>query len=289
MKKIAFILFIFIGGLSQSFAKLAVTPQYILFDTNNRERVKTVMLSNNSDEEKTYRIKLEHYFHDDKGKVHKIDENKELINKGDYVPNFKNMIKNLNFADKLFYYGPRKITLGPRETQMVKFQRKPLTGVEDGEYRSYVLFQGIDKPKALTKNINLENGKLAFQIHGLYGISIPLIVRKGNLYSGAEMLNLKKVKTKDGGAALLFDIIREGTKSLRGNVEVYLKDQRIGVASNVAIYLTANKREITIPLYLNVNQKKKPVDIADLKGKELTIKYTKENGEGDYFNQKIIY
>ena len=64
-----------------------------------------------------------------------------------------------------------------------------------------------------------EEKGLRFQLTPIYGVTIPVIVRLGNLQATAGIANVRLEK-KDGGQAVSLDLVRSGSRSTFGEVRV---------------------------------------------------------------------
>ena len=248
-----FLIFGFVAGMpTLGVAKISVAPQYVLFDKGT-PKVQTVSVINNSEKEKTYNVKLLHYKQMPDGTYKQVETEEE----------------NNKFADNLLFFGPRRFTLAPNVAQSIKIQRKPKADLEAGEYKSHLLFQEAEEENvATTDNAPKEKG-LSFTITALYGVSIPVVVRNGDLQSNVILKNLKHEKNYEKDL-LLLDIVREGNKSLRGDVVVKYKNKEIGILKGINIFLSIDKRSVSIPLNLG------DIKVEDIKGKTLTVEYTSD-------------
>ena len=57
---------------------------------------------------------------------------------------------------------------------------------------------------------------LRFELTPIYGVTIPVIVRLGNLQATAGIANVHLEKSKEGGPAVGVDLSRNGTRSTFG-------------------------------------------------------------------------
>jgi P pilus assembly chaperone PapD len=89
-------------------------------------------------------------------------------------------------ALSLVRYAPRRVTLPPNQPQSIRVGLNPADTLPDGEYRVHMLFRAIPKTQAVTDEANAS--ELKIQLIPLYGITIPIIVRKGDLtaYGGSR-------------------------------------------------------------------------------------------------------
>lgn len=231
-----------------TFARLSVAPQFVLFDKSS-PKVQMVNVVNGSDTTKTFNIKLLHYKQNENGSYSEIEKEDE----------------NNKFIDDIIFFGPRRFTLEPKEAQTIKIQRKPKSDLATGEYRSHMLFQEAEAEEIATKETKTETKGLSFKITALYGVSIPVIMQIGDLFSTASISNIK-LDQNDKGTSINFDINRTGTKSIRGDLSVKNGDEEIGILKGVNVFLSINKRNVSIPLKSG-NTKE------TLKGKTLKIEY----------------
>ena len=83
----------------------------------------------------------------------------------------------------------------------------------------------------------------------VYGVTIPVIVRLGNLTATAGISDVK-VEKKDGQPAIGLELSRNGTRSTFGEVRVMkagVKDP-IAVQKAVAVYTDVAERHVSIPV-----------------------------------------
>jgi hypothetical protein len=86
-----------------------------------------------------------------------------------------------------------------------------------------------------------------FQLTPIYGVTIPVIVRLGNLQATAGIANVHLEK-KDGKQAVALDLSRSGARSTYGEVRVFkpgVKDP-VALQKNVAVYTEVNRRHVAI-------------------------------------------
>jgi hypothetical protein len=90
---------------------------------------------------------------------------------------------------------------------------------------------------------------LHLQLIPVYGVTIPVIVRLGNLQATAGISNVE-LEHKDGKPAIGLDLSRSGTRSTFGEVLVLkpgVKDP-IAVQKAVAVYTEIGKRHVSVPI-----------------------------------------
>lgn len=162
-------------------------------------------------------------------------------------------VADLSAADKqaqeMIVYAPRRITLAPNQPQSIRIAARRPQGLPDGEYRVHMLFRAIPpaRPAGVAKGDQGEG--LRFALIPVYGVTIPVIVRLGNLEAKAGIANVR-VERKDGKPAIALDLSRSGTRSTFGEVRVVkagVKDP-IAVQRSVAVYTELATRQLSIPI-----------------------------------------
>ena len=132
-------------------------------------------------------------------------------------------------AQEMILFAPRKVTLPPNQPQAVRLSARAPEGLPDGEYRVHMLFRAIPDARPQVAEPKKVEG-VAFQLRPIYGITIPVIVRLGNLEATAALSNVRKI-TDNGKPAIALDINRTGDRSTFGEVRVF----KAGIADPIAI------------------------------------------------------
>ncbi len=210
---------------------LLVAPTRVVFDG---KRGAEVILNNVGAEESTYRISLELRRMNDLGRLD--DVAKESANEIE------------NNALSIIQFAPRRVTLPPNQPQSIRIGVKGIEALADGEYRAHLLFRAIPKAPPVAEPDPAADG-LKIQLIPVYGVAIPIIVRKGELRATAAIAN-PRLQTVGENSDLLFDLSREGTKSVYGDIYI----MKPGVATpvtvfrGVAAYPELKKRLVSLPL-----------------------------------------
>jgi hypothetical protein len=154
-------------------------------------------------------------------------------------------------AEDMIVYSPRKVTLAPHEPQAIRIAARPAQGLPDGEYRVHMLFRAIPPANPVVQAAAAQPEKgLRFQLTPVYGVTIPVIVRLGNLQATAGIANVHLDHAKDGKPLVALDLSRSGSRSTFGEVRVLkpgVKDP-IAMQKAVAVYTEISMRHMTIPL-----------------------------------------
>lgn len=121
---------------SHAFAgELMVHPTRVVFDGNTRTAQIDVI--NSGTETMTYRISL---------------IRRRMTDTGEFVP-VESAHEQERFADEMIRYSPRQVVIPPGGTQAVRLQLRKPANLEDGEYRSHLLFQALPPERWRTGRI----------------------------------------------------------------------------------------------------------------------------------------
>ena len=227
--------------VSSSLALILATPAYAAGDllvaptriVLDGRRGTEVILSNIGNEEATYRISLELRRMNDIGRLNDV------------------MVEQANETEKaalgLIRFAPRRVTLPPNQPQSVRIGLQSMDALPDGEYRAHMLFRAIPKTQAATDAKDIGNG-LKIQLIPIYGVTIPIIVRKGNLEATAGLANVK-IGADNEGPTLQFDLSRKGARSVFGEIHVTKPGvaEPLLVAKGIAIYPEVETRQVSLP------------------------------------------
>lgn len=232
---------------------LVVTPQLVELDSAARSQVLT--LANRGGETETYRISIVNYRMDADGNLHLIQEPPA----------------GERFAGALFRYAPRQITLEPGKPQTVRVLYRRPANLQEGEYRSHLLFQQV--PKAAPDGVETNTGGgLSLQIRTVFGVTVPVIVRHGRLQASGALQDVAATRTVDGKPGVALRIARHGERSLRGDLVALLGEEEVGRLNNVAVYLSTPYRNVVLPL--------DPEKLPPGGGRELRVEYRERVDKG---------
>lgn len=207
---------------------LLVAPTRIVLDGRKGAEV---ILNNIGDEPATYRVSVE---------FRRMTENGDLID----VTTPTDADKK---AEDMIIYAPRKITLAPHEPQAIRIVAHAPQGLPDGEYRVHMLFRAIPPATPVVQAAGEQPKGVQFKLTPVYGVTIPVIVRLGNLQASAGIANVHLEK-KDGSPAIGLDLTRQGTRSTYGEVRVLKAGYKdpIAVMKGVAVYTEVGKRHVSL-------------------------------------------
>lgn len=210
---------------------LLVAPTRIILDGR---RGTEVILNNIGSEEATYRISLELRRMSDIGKLE------------DIVPEEASDAEKA--ALEIIRFAPRRVTLPPNQPQSIRIGLQGTENLPDGEYRAHMLFRAIPKTPEASADDGAASG-LKINLIPVYGVTIPVIVRKGDLKATAAIANASIARDNEG-QTLQFDLSRQGQKSIFGEVHVTRPGvaEPLLVAKGIAVYPELGSRLVSLPL-----------------------------------------
>ena len=216
---------------SAGIGDLLVAPTRLVLDGRKGAEV---ILNNIGDEPATYRISVEFRRMTADGGLADVDQ-----------PSAEDKL-----AEDMIVYAPRRVTLAPHQPQSVRVTARAPQGLPDGEYRVHLLFRAIPPahPVSAAQSAEVPKG-LRFALVPVYGVTIPVIVRFGNLEAKAGIANVH-LETRDGKPAVALDLSRSGDRSTFGEVRVLkagVKDP-IAIQKAVAVYKEVATRRVSIPV-----------------------------------------
>lgn len=210
---------------------LLIAPTRVILDGR---RGTEVILNNIGSETATYRISLELRRMNDIGRLDDVT--------------IEGASETEKAALAVIRYAPRRVTLPPNQPQSIRIGLQEIENLPDGEYRAHMLFRAIPATPTAEEAQDAGNG-LKIQLIPIYGITIPIIIRKGNLEATAALANVKLVSDTDG-PTLEFDLARKGARSVFGEIHVTRPGvaEPLHIAKGIAIYPEIPSRQVSLPL-----------------------------------------
>lgn len=195
-----------------------------------------VVLSNIGEKPATYRISLELRRMDESGDFQDIDEAAATDAE--------------RAALEMVRFAPRRVTLLPGQPQAVRLSIRSPEALPDGEYRVHMGFRAI--PPVSSSEDSVEPGEVtngvSIKLTPIYGITIPVFLRKGRLEAEAGITGAKLARL--GGRDFL-----EVTMSRTGNRSVYgellgktARGEVLFSMRGIAIYPEVNRRQVHVPV-----------------------------------------
>lgn len=216
---------------AQAAGDLLVAPTRVVLDGR---RGAEVILNNIGSEEATYRISLELRRMNDNGKLE------------DILPEAANDKEKA--ALEIIRFAPRRVTLPPNQPQSIRVGMQAMETLPDGEYRAHMLFRAIPKTADATEEGGPVSG-LKINLIPVYGVTIPVIIRKGDLKATAAIANAMIARDNEG-QTLQFALSREGDRSVFGEVHVTRPgvSEPLLIAKGIAVYPELASRTVSLPL-----------------------------------------
>ncbi|MDP1746272.1 MAG: molecular chaperone [Bacteroidota bacterium] len=223
---------------------LLIFPKRVVFDETKKSH--SINLSNNGKDSASYTISFVQI-------RMKEDGGFENITQPD---------PDQYFADPYLRIFPRKVFLGPNESQVVKIQLQKADQLVPGEYRSHLYFRAMPDVKPLgEKEIQIEPSEISVKLTPVFGITIPVIIRKGETTTKVSLSNLSLKNVKDSIPTLKLDFNRGGNVSVYGDISVNLvllngKITKVGEVRGFAVYTPGTIRKCTIELKKDIDYSK---------------------------------
>jgi len=250
------------SSLAQETKGIVVSPKRVVMA--GKERIVEVLLANRGNTEQKFRISV---------------VNREMLENGQ-LQEATEPAENEFFAKGVVHYSPRQVILGPKEAQKVRIMSRLKSDAPDGEYRSHLLVQEIPAAAPAVNVGDQASGALGVNVTAVFGVTIPLILRKGELSADAS-LSSPQIINVDGEKHLQISVNRTGNKSILGTATVYDGVQKIGLLKNVAVYMSNPSRVISIQL--DAERAK------NLSGKTLRVTFGAEEDNEDAPNAELDF
>ncbi|MBK5247588.1 MAG: hypothetical protein JJE49_10025, partial [Peptostreptococcaceae bacterium] len=219
-----------LGFSFQSLAQgnLLITPIRVVFEGNKQKE--NLNLANIGKDTAIYSISFVQ-------KNMKEDGNFVLVEKTD---------SGQMLAEPYLRIFPRRVTLAPRESQVIILQYRRKPDMIAGEYRSRLYFRSEKNYMPLGMgNSDKDTTTLSVQLIPIFGMSIPIIIRTGAVNVSAALSDLKLDTQQNTMQNLKLTIHRTGNISLYGDIIIQYvptqgKPYQVGIAAGVGVYTEIN-------------------------------------------------
>ena len=222
-------------------ADLNISPRRVTFDAN--ERSASVYVFNQGDAPATYTVELVDRVMRPDGQIVAAADSPDVG-----AP---------RSAAAFIQHTPRRVTLQPRESQVIRLRlRAPASG-ESAEYRTHLTVTALppeDSGFTATQAASPGSDEVSLQVIALFSVSIPLIVREGEIDVRADIsapVRLPAAENAPNGA-LQLDLVRRGANSVYGDIDVYAGrgagERLVAVVRGVAVYPEIERRTVIVPL-----------------------------------------
>lgn len=270
MAAIIFFLF-FVGQALEVCAQgnLLINPMRVVFE-GNRQR-EEITLANTGQDTAIYAVSFVQYRMTHNGAFTQIEE----PDPGQY------------FADPYLRFFPRRVTLAPGESQVVRMQVRRDPNMIDGEYRSHLYFRAVPDERPLGDDTFLEDTTaIGIRLIPVFGITIPVIIRHGQVSVSVDIAQARLARNADQQHILQMTLNRSGNRSVYGDITVDYEvpgaePVNIGLVRGLAVYTPNASRTFNLPL--------SPPEGIDLSRGRLIVRYV-SSGEvrSELLAEKII-
>jgi fimbrial chaperone protein len=228
-------LFLLLVASNSLHASMLISPTRAAI--NDRERSAEIILINNGDKTKTYRLGWKQQRALPEGGYEELDELQS---------------KNFATASNMLRFSPRQVTLKPNERQIVKLGVRRPKDLPDGEYRSHLLFMALPTEDKVEQS----SGAAGVQLKLLLNYSIPVFVRKGKLNYDV-VINEAHIDRKEKADGTQYKIVvafeRSGIHGTYGSIQAYWtpnnskEEIKVGTLNGVNLFaeLKTITREVT--------------------------------------------
>ena len=220
---------------AQAGGELMVHPTRIVLD--GKTRTAQLDLINSGTEPTTYRISI---------------IRRRMTETGDFVT-VDTPLEEEQFADQMIRFSPRQVVLEPGVAQAVRLQLRKPPGLEEGEYRSHLLFQALPAAAPAAVDSESTGESLDIRLIPIYSLSIPVIVRQGTTSAGISISDVSLRRGKNAPPAVALTLNRTGSRSVYGDLTISVVsptgvERVIGRANGVAVYTPNTLRRAIVAL-----------------------------------------
>jgi len=215
---------------------LLITPRRVVFEGNKQSQELT--LANTGADTAKYTISFVQYRMTKEGGFEQIE-----------VPDSGQL-----FADKYLRFFPRSVTLPPNGSQVIRMQYRRNSDMQNAEYRSHAYFRATPDEKPLGEDEKPKDSTaIGVKLTPIFGISIPIIVRNGDLDLKVGLTNISLDTKSDTVPNLSMTFERAGTKSVYGDlIAIWEPEQgsavEVGVVRGIAVYTPNTIRNFKMQL-----------------------------------------
>lgn len=185
----------------------------------------------------------------------------------------------LKSARAMISFSPRRVTLGPGESQTVRVRALTPAGLASGEYRTHLTVATLppeDAGLTAEQAASVDESQLGARVIALLALSIPVIVRQ-EVAPGSATIEHATYELSTSGdadsppATVDIALARSGEASVYGNLEVVAesasgKPETLGAIKGLAVYPEISSRSASIPL-----------SRAPLAGERLSVRFTDDD------------
>jgi hypothetical protein len=247
-----------IGAKAQSAGDLVVSPTRVVLES--RTRSAQLGLVNKGSETATYRISVINMSMSEDGGMTEVAK----------------PVDGQQFADSLFRYSPRQVTLEPGASQAIRLLLRKPKDLPDGEYRSHIMMRAV--PKDSGQSVENTGTGAAVRLIPVFGIAVPIIIRHGKVDYAMSLSDISFMAPSEENPLpkIRFNLNRTGNRSSYGDLTATLtadgKDVVVSQIFRLAVYTPNASRSVEMALRVP--------DGVKLSGNTLKVTYSATADEG---------
>ena len=207
-------------------ANLQVFP--LRADLSQRERTTSLTVRNQGTKSTTYQISSVFYQQDYDGQMSVNHSPPKAA---------RSVQEHLRFS-------PRRVTLAPGESQVVRLMIRPGADMDEGHYRAHVRFEPIDNAPD-----NAPNLVMRMQLEAKIAVNIPVIYRHGQTEGTVSLDKFAIQKSEDQGLSFSVVMKKSGNIFATGVFKIFHESdmkKAISVVRGVSSYI--DERRFIFPL-----------------------------------------
>lgn len=240
MKKLSFIIFLFILSIVSYSLNFSVMPTGFVVDLD-KVSTQEVYITNNT----SAPLRLEAYFQSD----------------ANFGENF-----NLNSNSVIF---PKIIAIKPGAKQTIRFRTKPNSDMKDGEYKSYLTFKEIPQEiKTIPGEDSSNKTAMSTNLQMITEISISVFGQRGKQISKGALNNLKLNYIGDSLIATA-ETFSDGNASIKFYYNLKVLNSDTELDGMLGMSAREGKKNINVSIDPTMN----------LKGKKIKFIVTDQDGK----------
>jgi len=249
--KLAFVSSLFFQCVNV-YAEVMIAPTRVVLEGSQRSA--ELVIVNKGSEEAAFRVSIEN---------RRMDINGAMISVDDIAEGEK-------FAKEVIRYSPRRVIMQPGGKQTIRVSINT-NDLPSGEYRSHLRLMSAPTSagRTLESANNTDSDGISIQLVAIRSLTIPIIVRKGDLEAEVDIESVTLTKPSNAAAEVMLEasLSRHGSQSAYGDIEISVEGESkpMYYARGIAIYTPNQQRRVKLPL---------PQDITkQLRGKQARIVY----------------
>ena len=228
-----FIAFLTLVLVVDTASALRLTVKRVIFEGPKRAEVITVI--NNSLQDKTYRVGWRHFVMTPNDSLKAVPD--------DQLPAAVKPVVDM------IRYAPRRFTVRAKSSQQIRLMLRTPADLAEGEYRSHLWIRPeADVTKVTPSSLSNNNTKAekGVELQMLTGVTMPVIVRKGNLGAKTTITDLQAVQSP-GFVSVAYALNRVGERSVYGNLDYVCNagsgsEYILRTTRGIAVYPELNRR-----------------------------------------------